>query len=137
MNEYNKTLPVIGKENAPFWEATKKEELRMQKCDNCGHIRYPIGPVCTKCLNEKFTWGKLSGKGTIFNKIVIHQVYNKAFADDVPYNVVIVQLEEGPKMLSNVVGIPNEEIDFDMPVEVVFDHVTEDVAIPKFTPIKN
>jgi uncharacterized OB-fold protein len=132
MGEYNKPLPNIVDENRTFWEATKKEELRMQKCIDCGHIRYPIGPVCTKCLSDKFTWEKLSGKGKVFNKIVIHQVYNKAYADDVPYNVVMVKLDEGPKMFSNIVDSENDAIAIDMPVEVVFDHVTDDVAIPKF-----
>lgn len=136
MNEYKKPLPTISDENRPFWEAAKNEELRMQKCSDCGHIRYPIGPVCTACLSDRFTWEKLSGRGTVFNKLVFHQVYNKAFADDIPYNVVMVQLEEGPRMFSNIVGIENENIHIDMPVEVVFEHVTEEIAIPKFRSVK-
>jgi uncharacterized OB-fold protein len=136
MNEYTKPLPEIGEENRVFWESAKKNELRMQKCTDCGHIRYPINSVCTSCLSDGFTWEKLSGRGTVFNKIIFHQVYHKGFAQDAPYNVVMIQLAEGPRMFSNVVGIKNEEINIGMAVEVVFDHVTDDIAIPKFQPLK-
>lgn len=133
---YKKQLPVISDANRPFWEGCKAGELRMQQCSHCGHIRYPIGPVCTVCLSDEFTWTKLSGKGTVFNYVIFYQKYNDAWADDLPYNVIMVQLDEGPRMFSNMVGIPNEEIRIGMPVEVVFEKATEDIYIPKFKPIE-
>lgn len=133
--EYTKPLPEITDENRPFWEGCKQNELRMQKCTSCGHIRYPINDYCPECLSDQYEWAKLSGRGTVFSYVVFHQLYNKAFKDDIPYNAALIQLEEGPRMISNIVGIPNEEIRCDMPVEVVFDPVTDEVTIPRFRPV--
>ncbi|MQA94576.1 MAG: hypothetical protein GEV11_07940 [Streptosporangiales bacterium] len=106
----------------------------MQKCDACGHIRYPIGRICPECLAPGGTWTGLSGRGEVLSRIVFHQVYNKAFADDVPYNVVLVQLDEGPRMFSNVVGVPNEDVRVGMRVRLHCDPVTAEVTIPRFVP---
>jgi uncharacterized OB-fold protein len=132
MSDYAKPLPTLTDENRPFWEATKRNELRMQQCMDCSHIRYPINHVCPKCLSGRAQWKRLSGRGEVFSYIVFHQVYNAAFAKDVPYNVAMIQLEEGPRMISNVVGTPNEKVKVGDKVEVTFDKVTEDVTIPRF-----
>jgi uncharacterized OB-fold protein len=127
-----KPLPTINERNRPFWDAAQQGELRMQRCTACGHLRYPINPACTKCLSTDVEWAKLSGRGEVFAKIVYHRAYNPAFADDVPYNVVLVQLEEGPRMYSNVVGTPNDELKVGDKLEVFFDRVTDEIAIPRF-----
>jgi uncharacterized OB-fold protein len=132
MGEYLKPLPTLSKDNRPFWEGCKAGKLRMQQCGDCGHIRFPINSVCPKCLSGKFEWKDLSGRGTVFSYVVFHQVYNKAFAGDVPYNVAMVQLEEGPRMYSNVIGVPNDAVKVGDPLEVVFDAVTDEVTIPRF-----
>lgn len=132
MTDYAKPLPTLGDDNLPFWQATKKKELHMQQCMDCKHIRYPINHVCPKCLSEKTEWKKLSGRGEVFSYIVFHQVYHAGFAKDVPYNVAMIQLEEGPRMISNVVGTPVDQVKVGDKVEVVFDPVTEDVTIPRF-----
>lgn len=130
--EYKKPLPIISDANRPFWEGCKNGQLKMQKCTDCGHIRYPIGPVCTKCLSSSFEWEVLSGKGEVFNFVIFHQKYSEAWADDLPYNVIMVQLDEGPRMFSNLVGIKNEDIKIGLRVEVVFEKATEEIFIPKF-----
>ncbi|HEY0297035.1 MAG TPA: Zn-ribbon domain-containing OB-fold protein [Bordetella sp.] len=132
MSEYLKPLPALNKDNSPFWEGCKEGKLRMQRCDACGHIRFPINTVCPRCLDSGFHWHDLSGRATVFSYIVFHQVYNKAFAGDVPYNVALVQLEEGPRMYSNVVGVPNDAVKVGDALEVVFDPVTPEVTIPRF-----
>ncbi|QET06130.1 Zn-ribbon domain-containing OB-fold protein [Cupriavidus pauculus] len=134
MTDYNKPLPVLGDDNRPFWEAARREELRMQQCLDCGHIRYPINHVCPQCLSERADWRRLSGRGTVFSYIVFHQVYHAGFAQDVPYNVAMIQLEEGPRMISNVVGVPNDAVKVGDAVTVTFDKVTEEITIPRFTP---
>lgn len=133
---YTKPLPAIGDENRPFWDGALKGHLCMQKCRACGHIRYPVNIVCTACLSEEADWVPLSGKGTVFSYIVFHQIYNPAFAKDVPYNVALIQLDEGPRMFSNVVGVRNDKVKVGDRVEAVFDRVTEDVAIPRFRPVE-
>ena len=131
---YAKPLPVITPENKPFWDACKAGELRMQQCTDCRHIRYPINLVCPRCLSSGAEWVRLSGRGTVFSYIVFHQVYHAAYKDDVPYNVAMIQLEEGPRMFSNVVGVPNDAVKVGDPVEVLFDPVTPEVSLPKFRP---
>ena len=132
MNDYRKPLPVIGDENRPFWDACRAHALRMQQCDECGLIRFPINHVCPSCLSGAHHWQTLSGRGTVFAYIVIHQVYDPAFAQDVPYNVAPVQLEEGPRMYSNVVGVSNGAAAVGDALAVVFDPVTAEVTIPRF-----
>jgi uncharacterized OB-fold protein len=85
-------------------------------------------------MAAEFAWQAVSGRGRVFSYVVFHQVYHRAFEDDVPYNVALVQLEEGPFMFSNVVGAGNEDLRCDMPVRVVFDRVTDAITLPRFTP---
>ncbi|HEX2827496.1 MAG TPA: Zn-ribbon domain-containing OB-fold protein [Burkholderiales bacterium] len=134
MSEYRKPLPAITDENRPFWEGCKQGRLQLQQCGGCGHIRYPISHVCPDCLSYEFAWKPLSGRGVVFSYVVFHQLYNKAFAEDIPYNVALVQLAEGPRMYSNIVGVDNDAVKIGDPVEVVFDAVTPEVSIPKFRP---
>jgi uncharacterized protein len=132
MQTYTKPLPVLSDENREFWQAARNGALRMQKCDNCSHIRYPISQTCPHCLSNAATWHTLSGYGEVFSFIVFHQVYNKEFAGDVPYNVALIQLDEGPRMFSNVVGTPNHRVKMGDRVQVVFDPATEEISIPRF-----
>jgi len=132
MSEYTKPLPTVTDENREFWDGAKRGKLRMQKCGDCGHIRFPIGHVCPKCLSYKFEWTDLSGRGEVFSYVVFYQVYNKAFEKDVPYNVALVQLEEGPRMYSNVVGVDNDAVKVGDKLEATFERVTPDITIPRF-----
>jgi hypothetical protein len=129
---YEKPLPILDELNKPFWDAAQRGELAMQQCSDCGHVRFPINHVCPSCLSEQYAWKRLSGRGTVYSSIVFHQVYNQAFAKDVPYNVSLIQLAEGPRMMSNVVGIAPSDVKVGDEVEVVFDAVTPDISIPRF-----
>lgn len=134
-SQYDKPLPAIDDNNREFWSAARSGALKLQCCTVCGHIRYPISHLCPECLDEQFTWKTLSGKGVVFSSIVFHQIYNQAFADKVPYNVSIIQLDEGPRMLSNVVGVAPNAVKVGDKVQVVFDAMTDTVSIPQFKPI--
>jgi uncharacterized protein len=132
MSEYNKPLPTITDENRGFWEGAKRGRICMQRCRDCGHVRYPISHVCPQCLSYSFEWTDLSGRGVVFSYVVFHQLYNPAFKDDIPYNVAMIQLEEGPRMYSNIVGVDNDAVKVGDKVEAVFDPVTPEVTIPRF-----
>jgi uncharacterized OB-fold protein len=135
MADYNKPLPNMSNERTrPYWEAAKRHELRMQRCPSCGYVRYPPAPRCPECLEENDEWVLLSGRGKIWSFNVYHHIFNQAFKDEIPYNVALVELEEGPRLLSNIVGVPNDLLHVDMPVEVAFDDVTDEVALVKFRP---
>lgn len=129
---YDKPLPTLDDANRPFWDATRAGRLDLQQCGDCAHIRYPISHVCPRCLSDRFAWTTLSGRGTVFSSIVFHQVYHPGFAKDVPYNVALIQLDEGPRMFSNVVGIAPSDVKVGQKVAVSFDPVTADVTIPRF-----
>lgn len=130
--EYKKPLPSPTALDAPFWQAAKAGELRLQKCSDCGNIWYPPSFGCPQCLSNNYAWTRMSGKGKIWSWVVFYQRYFQSFSEDIPYNVIVVQLEEGPLMTSNIVDLKNEEIKCDMPVEIVFDPVTSEISLPKF-----
>ena len=127
-----KPLPRPTEDSAPFWDAAFRGELRMQRCGDCGLVRFPPALLCARCLSESAEWVALSGKGTIYSWVVVHQSQHPAFNPDAPYNVVIVQLAEGPRLHGNLVGTPHDQIHIGMPVEVVFDKVSDDTALVRW-----
>lgn len=133
-SQYQKPLPAITSLNQPYWEALKRRELRMQQCDGCGRVWFPPSPLCPGCWSRKFTWTQLSGRGRVNSWVVFHQAYFKSYEHDIPYNVAEVELDEGPRILTNLVGIANDQIRGGMPVEVVFDDATPEITLAKFQP---
>ncbi len=134
MTAVAKPLPEITPVMAPFWAAARRHELVVQRCRGCGTRRFPARDICSRCLSREADWASVTGRGTIFSFAIMHQVYHPGFADAVPYAVVVVELEEGARMISNVVDCPVGEIAIGMPVEVVFEDVTREVTLPKFRP---
>ena len=129
---YTKPLPKVTAEDRPFWEAAKKHRLVLPRCRACGHVWLPPYASCPRCISADIEWVPASGKGTIWGCVEMHQAYMKAFRDDMPYNVALVRLEEGPLMFTNIVGAGWGDLQPDTPVEVVFDDVTEEFTLPKF-----
>ncbi len=129
-----KPVPVPSEDSRPFWEATRDGELRLQRCADCGAFRFPPGVLCPECGSASAEWKALSGRGTVYSYVVFHRAYHPAFAQDLPYAVACVQLEEGPRLLSNIVGIEPARIRCDMPVEVLFEKVSDEISLPKFRP---
>jgi uncharacterized OB-fold protein len=134
VTEYAKPLPVPSPESEPFWEACRRHELVLQRCSGCGSFWFPPGAICPRCHSESWNWAPTSGLGIVYSFAVVHRVYHPGFADTVPYVVGVVELQEGPRLPTAIVGAPIGDIRCDMPVEVVFEDVTEDVTLPKFRP---
>ena len=88
--------------------------------------------MCPECLSTEWVWTKVSGRGIVYSFVVFHRVYHTGFKDEVPYVVAVVELEEGPRLMSNIIGCDPNAVHCDMPVEVVFDDVSEEVTLPKF-----
>jgi len=132
MSEYKKPIPAITPDMKPFFDAAKRHELVVQRCRGCGVHRFPAREICSSCLSREAEWVKVSGAGEIFSYNVMHQVYHPGFADEVPYAVVVVKLQEGAKMNSNLKGIAPDAIKIGMPVRVVFEDVSDEVTLPKF-----
>lgn len=117
----------------PFWEACRRHEFLLQRSSETGRYHWPA--VCDpEAGRAGMEWVPASGRGVVHTFTIIHQAFRPELADRVPYNVVVVELEEGPLFHSNLVGCANEEIRIGMPVEVVFDDVSEEVTLPRFRP---
>jgi uncharacterized protein len=135
MKDYQKPLPEINGDNTEFWSGCRAHELRFQKCRDCGHVRWPPSILCPACHSRETEWIVSSGRGTVYSFVIYHVAFHEGFRDDVPYVVADVELEEGPRLLTNIVECPHERIACGMPVQVVWDDVTEDFSLPKFRPI--
>jgi uncharacterized OB-fold protein len=90
--------------------------------------------MCAKCGSPEWRWSPCSGRGRVYSWTVTHRALHPAFADDVPYAVVVVELEEGVRMVSGLRGLPPEQLELDLPVEVELEPVSDEVAIPFFRP---
>lgn len=132
---YTKPLPAIDNWNRGFWAAAREQRLAAPECGDCGHIFFPPGACCPRCMSQKLGWRTLSGRGRVESWTVFHQLYYKGFAADLPYNVAVIRLDEGISLMSNVTGIPNDQLHAGMEVEAVFEPATEEITIPKFKPV--
>jgi len=94
--EENKTIDA----SQPFWDGIAAGALVMQRCTHDQHVRFPIQDSCPVCLSEDYEWVPLSGKGEVLSKVTFHRAYKPEWADRVPYDVIFVQLDEGPRMFS-------------------------------------
>jgi uncharacterized protein len=132
-NEETKPAPVSTRETKEFWEGCAKGELLGQKCGSCGHYQLPPRLHCENCLaEENLAWVKASGKGKVASFSVVHRAPSPAFAKEVPYILAMITLDEGPHLLSNIVGCPPNQVRIGMPVEVVFEKRSDQVSVPNF-----
>ena len=131
---YEKPLPILNQVNTPYWEGCKEGKLLLQTCQDCFGTWFPPSKQCPHCLSTNIEWKPASGRAKLWSWNVFHQPYFKGFKDEIPYVTALVQLEEGPIMPSTVIDISKEELKIDMPLEVVFDKVTEEFTLPKFKP---
>jgi uncharacterized protein len=129
-----KPIPEITPDLAPFFAAARELKLVVQRCVRCGERRFPARERCSRCLARESEWVQSSGVGAIHSYNVMHQVYHPGFAAEVPYPVVLVELEDGGRVLSNLVDCPREKLRIGLPVEVVFEKLSDEVTLPKFRP---
>ena len=134
--EYTKPLPrpLNPELTRPFWEATKRHELVMPRCKTCDRIFFYPRSECPRCLSINLEWVPVSGRGRLHTYTIVYQSANRAFQPDAPYVYAIVQLDEGPRLVSNVVQGALEDIKVDMPLVAVFDDVTPEWTLVKFKP---
>jgi uncharacterized OB-fold protein len=130
-----KPVPVPTKETQPYWDGCKQHELRVQKCAACGHHQFYPRLYCTTCMSDRVEWVKTSGRAKILSYTIIYRPVTQAFAGNVPYVVAMVTLDEGPQMMTNIVGCEPEKVHIGMPVQVTFEDWTEEISVPKFKPV--
>ncbi|MBM3658696.1 MAG: hypothetical protein FJW95_04245 [Actinobacteria bacterium] len=127
--------PVPGPVEAPFWEWCARHELRLPRCADCATFRFPPRPRCHVCRSAAYTWEPVAGTGTVASYTVISPPVLPAFADRVPYNAVVVELDEGPFLVSNLLDVANEDLATGMRVEVTFVDVADGFALHQFRPV--
>ena len=128
--------PYVDYDNKGFWDAIREHRLVFQRCSECGLIVHRPRPMCPQCLSTEREWAPSEGKGRIYTYVDF--VYQNASYPGikVPYVVVVVEMLEGVRMISNMIEESAEDIYVGMPVEVVFDDMAEDLTLPKFKRIK-
>ena len=129
-----KPVPQPDDLSRPFFEGANRGELMLQKCGDCGAWLAPGSRACSECLGESLTWQAASGQATLFTFAVMHQRYHPGFADELPYNIAVVQLDEGPRLSTTIVGVANDDLRVGMPLTVTFEQAGEGVTLPKFRP---
>ncbi|MBI2867008.1 MAG: Zn-ribbon domain-containing OB-fold protein [Chloroflexi bacterium] len=134
MEGTTKPLPKPTPLSEPYWRAAREHRLVAPRCRDCGQLFYP-GRLCPRCLGDSFEWPTLSGRGIVYSYTVIRQAAHPAFQPEVPYVFAIIELEEGLRIASNVVGCRPEDVRIGMEVEVVFEGITPDVTLPGFRPV--
>jgi uncharacterized OB-fold protein len=127
-----KPLPPDDPANRPFWEGARRGALMLQRCLDCGRHRFPAARYCAQCRGERAAWVETRGSGVVESWCSFHKAYWPAFERDVPYDVVQVRLDEGVRPFSNLVS--GKEIRIGMRVRAVFEPVTSNVTLVKFTP---
>lgn len=118
-----------------FWEGCRRKVLRFQKCRACGHVRWPPANLCPQCHSFEAEWIESSGKGKIYSYVIYHMAFHPYWKDKTPYVVAVVELDEGVRMPTNIVGASFEELKCDAPVEVVWDEAGE-YFVPRFKLIR-
>jgi uncharacterized OB-fold protein len=131
----DRPLPTPNPFSKPFWEATKRHELVLQKCEDCGTFRYYPRPRCPECLSGNTAWTRVSGRGTVYSFTVVHRPLARWFKGRVPLVCAVIELEEGVRMMSNVERIDPHQVRIGLPVQVFFEDVNEDITLPKFEPV--
>ncbi len=133
MTKHSRPLPQPTPETQHFWDGTQLGELRLQRCDTCDQVYFPPRPFCPACSSRKVSIFKAAGRGRLLSYVINHRPHP---AWDAPYSIAIVELDEGPRMMSNVVGCDQtpEALQLDMPLVVEFEKVSDEITLPLFKP---
>ena len=134
--DYKKPVPRPQAESDEYWEKAKQGELWLRKCNSCGNTYFYPRDISPCCFSKDTGWVQASGKATLYTYGIVHRAPHPGFADDVPFVTAIVELEEGPRMATNIVmdDPTPEKLQSGMPLEVTFEEITDTIALPKFKP---
>ena len=131
-----KPTPTLDADSRTFWEACARHELIIQRCADCTRLRFPPVGLCPHCGSASVEHVRASGRGRVYSWIVVtHAVPKEIYAGEVPYAVALVELEEGVRLPTNIIGCEPAKISADMPVEVVFEE-RGDTTLPLFRPLR-
>ncbi len=135
MTTPQKPLPKATPETEAFWQGCKEGKLTLPRCGDCNQFHYYPRAICPHCWGRTLTWEELSGKGKLYSYVISHRPA-PGFQEETPYAIAVVELDEGPRMMTNLTGVDQtpEALVLDMPLEITFEEVTEEVTMFKFKP---
>jgi uncharacterized OB-fold protein len=129
---YQKPRPRVGPDNGPFWQGCRRHRLMLPTCRACGKAHLPPGPVCPFCFSDDIAWQEASGRGRISTWTLVHKAWFAAFQNETPYNVVQVELDEGPRLTSHLINVGERKIQIGQRVEVMFVDIDEKLTLHSF-----
>jgi uncharacterized OB-fold protein len=128
-------IPPSTELTQPYWDATRQGKLVVQQCSDCSHRLFPPAARCSECGSAQLAWAPLSGRGVVYTYTVTHRAPHPVLAEQCPLVIAVVELEEGPRMISNVIGCDPSAVEIGMPVQVAFEPVDDsDMVLPVFKP---
>ena len=125
-------LPNPDFETKPFWDACKEGTFLVKHCNACGRDHFYPRPFCPSCWSDDVSWKEASGRATLYTYSIVHVNEMPPFAERVPYVAAIAELDEGPRVMTNVVGVAFEDLRVGMPLVVEFTPISDDITIPLF-----
>lgn len=128
-------LPTPDSETEPFWDALREGTFLLRHCDACGRDHYYPRPFCPSCWSDEVSWRPAAGTGTVYTYSVVHSNDLPPFKERVPYVAAIVELDEGPRVMTNIEGVAPEAVEIGMRVAVEYRPISDEVTIPVFRPI--
>ena len=135
--ETDRYLPTIYDDERPYWDGLKEHEIRLQVCNVDGRPWYPIGPVCPRCLSDDWSWQPMAGHGVVTTYVVFHKAWAPWLARRTPYAVVQVELDEGPRLTTNVLNLPVDQVRIGLEVKALYEQVSEDIVLLQFEPVES
>jgi uncharacterized protein len=130
----SRPLPNPTPDSETFWHGANRGVLRIQRCKTCGRHRYPPGNRCPSCWSDQYEWIEAAGTGTVYSFTVMRRAYHPGLVDVLPYVVGVVELDEGVRLVTNIVGCLPEDVSVGMQVRVTFTELVPGTFIPTFTP---
>jgi hypothetical protein len=131
---HGREVPTVEDETREYWEAAKQGRLLVKHCNACGELHHYPRPFCPFCWSEDVEWREVSGRGTVYTYSIVYRNDLEPFSEWGAYVPAVVELEEGPRLMTTIVDCPHDRLAVDMPVEVVFRDLTDEWAAPDFRP---
>jgi uncharacterized OB-fold protein len=127
-------IPAPTEDSVPYWQAAVAGRLLLQRCRKCSATQFYPRAVCVTCMHDDLEWIESSGLGVVYSFSCVSMAPSEAFADDVPYIVALVRLDDGVQMLTRIVDCPSEQVEIGLRVRVTFQRVSDEIALPVFQP---
>jgi uncharacterized OB-fold protein len=129
-------VPGVTSLTEPYWDGARRHELLIQRCSACGYVWHPPLPLCPECHSSAVEWTAASGRGRVYTYTVVYHATHAAMADKVPYISALIELEEGPRVLTNLRHCAEDDVRIGMPVAVLFEELTDEITLPQFAPVR-